>query len=661
MTTLRPTTLLWRRTRTALLATSIAIGSVMAPTGASTLADSGSAASADGTSGASTFVWEGSSLSDATAIVAAGGQNLNLRAEPDGDADVVAKIPHGAVVALRIDETDTVLDAASGTRWWPVEYNGVDGWASGHNLVDGTGLEPGDVPFEFPGGSLADAEARVRAEAGLRLRADPDVDAKVLATIPNGTVVELRIDETDTVLGPDGVTRWWPVTFNGHEGWVSGYYLVDPDAPATTTAAAVTKDVPDTAVAAPTEQFEWDGGALEGATAIAAGFGENVNVRAEATEASEIVAKVPDGTIINLRIDRVDTVIGPDGETRWWPVVVDGVEGWVSGFYLTDGTQATVSSDIFPVGSIAMVQTPTGEGLRLRASAGMDAEQIASLPDRSQVTILSGSVSQENSTNGWFQVRAESGLTGYVDGDLLILLATPVAEPATEGRAPATVDEAATESESDGTDASVPSPTATETPVTPVTRTTDEEAGDERSPQRQETPTAAAADDDERADQPTPTPAEEIRETPPPPAQAPTQSASSQFIVPVAGATRTQDFGCSSLGFYPYNPDWGCGVHDGIDFAAPAYTPIVAAAAGTVVTAGWCDCGLGYYVEIDHGNGVHTVYGHMAAQPPVSVGQRVSQGETIGSVGSSGLSTGPHVHFMVQVNGVTQDPNRYLS
>jgi hypothetical protein len=92
----------------------------------------------------------------------------------------------------------------------------------------------------------------------------------------------------------------------------------------------------------------------------------------------------------------------------------------------------------------------------------------------------------------------------------------------------------------------------------------------------------------------------------------------------------------------------------------PHLRPILASAAGTVLFSGWCDCGLGYYVELDHGNGVTTIYGHMASQPFVSAGQQVAQGETIGPMGSTGLSTGPHVHFMLQINGVSQDPARYL-
>jgi murein DD-endopeptidase MepM/ murein hydrolase activator NlpD len=77
---------------------------------------------------------------------------------------------------------------------------------------------------------------------------------------------------------------------------------------------------------------------------------------------------------------------------------------------------------------------------------------------------------------------------------------------------------------------------------------------------------------------------------------------------------------------------------------------------GTVTYAGWCDCGLGWYVEIDHGNGYATVYGHMAEMPWVATGAKVNQGDVIGPIGSSGASTGPHVHFMVKQNGSTIDP-----
>jgi murein DD-endopeptidase MepM/ murein hydrolase activator NlpD len=106
-----------------------------------------------------------------------------------------------------------------------------------------------------------------------------------------------------------------------------------------------------------------------------------------------------------------------------------------------------------------------------------------------------------------------------------------------------------------------------------------------------------------------------------------------------------------------YGPRWGR-LHEGVDIAAPTGTPIWAAAAGTVIYAGWLG-GYGNLVVVDHGNGLATAYGHASAIL-VAVGQSVSQGETIALVGSTGNSTGPHLHFEVRVNGVAVDPLLYL-
>ncbi|MDY3618569.1 murein hydrolase activator EnvC family protein [Agathobaculum sp.] len=99
--------------------------------------------------------------------------------------------------------------------------------------------------------------------------------------------------------------------------------------------------------------------------------------------------------------------------------------------------------------------------------------------------------------------------------------------------------------------------------------------------------------------------------------------------------------------------------HSGEDIPAPTGASILAAASGTVVTAGWVS-GYGNYTVIDHGGGYMTAYGHQSAIY-VSVGQSVSAGETIGAVGSTGNSTGPHLHFEVYVNGATQNPMDYFS
>ena len=100
--------------------------------------------------------------------------------------------------------------------------------------------------------------------------------------------------------------------------------------------------------------------------------------------------------------------------------------------------------------------------------------------------------------------------------------------------------------------------------------------------------------------------------------------------------------------------------HGGTDIGASYGSAIYAADSGTVVRSsdGW-NGGWGNYVMIDHGNGMQTLYAHMSSRA-VSVGQTVSRGQTIGYVGSTGMSTGPHLHFEVQVNDEKVDPTQYV-
>ena len=99
--------------------------------------------------------------------------------------------------------------------------------------------------------------------------------------------------------------------------------------------------------------------------------------------------------------------------------------------------------------------------------------------------------------------------------------------------------------------------------------------------------------------------------------------------------------------------------HAGLDIAAPKGTAIKAAASGTVTYAGNAGDGYGNYVIISHGNGVTTVYAHCSSLL-VSAGQTVSKGEVIAKVGSTGNSTGNHLHFEVRVNGVAYNPQYYV-
>jgi murein DD-endopeptidase MepM/ murein hydrolase activator NlpD len=133
---------------------------------------------------------------------------------------------------------------------------------------------------------------------------------------------------------------------------------------------------------------------------------------------------------------------------------------------------------------------------------------------------------------------------------------------------------------------------------------------------------------------------------------ASTPQGSGGFQWPVNG-TITSGFG------YRTHPVLGYSrLHAGVDFGAATGTPIVAAAAGTVVSAGW-QGGYGNAVIIDHGGGEATLYGHQS-RLAVSSGARVSRGEVIGYVGATGLATGPHLHFEWRVNGVPTDPMQRL-
>ena len=125
-------------------------------------------------------------------------------------------------------------------------------------------------------------------------------------------------------------------------------------------------------------------------------------------------------------------------------------------------------------------------------------------------------------------------------------------------------------------------------------------------------------------------------------------------LKPVVDGWHTSNFG------YRIDPISGEGsFHDGLDFPAAAGTPIVAAASGKVIYAGWHPQ-YGKILEIDHGNGLVSRYAH-ASQLAAVEGDLVVRGHRVASVGSTGRSTGPHLHFEVRLNGVPQDPVRFLA
>ncbi len=130
--------------------------------------------------------------------------------------------------------------------------------------------------------------------------------------------------------------------------------------------------------------------------------------------------------------------------------------------------------------------------------------------------------------------------------------------------------------------------------------------------------------------------------------------------LPLISATITSPFG---FRYHPIKKDSegkkAYKHHNGMDLAAPQGTPIFAAGDGVVLKAGWTNGGYGNKTEIDHGGGLVTKYGHQS-KITVAPGEHVRAGQKIGEVGSTGMSTGNHLHFETWLNGKAVDPVKIL-
>jgi hypothetical protein len=403
--------------------------------------------------------------------------------------------------------------------------------------------------------------------------------------------------------------------------------------------------------------------ALAGLTAVVDGAGGPVNLRSEPGLGADVVARVADGTVVVLRVDALDTV-RLDGN-RWWPVTADGIAGWMAGAFLaaSNGASADVAAGVstdsapfddseaaFANGAYVKVATDDGAGLRIRAGASASDEIVRIAPQGTWLQVLDGPVG-----DGWYYI-SDGDVIGYVWGGWLEIASGPATDASNVAEFWA--GDWVQVSTDDGAglnireDASRNAARIDALPQGALAQIVDGPFIDADGQ-----PWYLVEADGlqgyaigvwfEAASAP-------ALAVPDP------GVATGSLRYPLDSFTITQNFGCSYLGFYTYDPDWGCPVHDGLDLAAKSYSAILAADGGTVTAAGWCSCGLGYFVTIDHGNGIETIYGHMAEQPWVAVGDLVARGDTIGPVGSTGVSTGPHIHFMVLVDGAAVDPLDYL-
>ncbi|MGD9714021.1 MAG: peptidoglycan DD-metalloendopeptidase family protein, partial [Thermomicrobiales bacterium] len=603
------------------------------------------------------------------------GGGLSLRLEPSTSGEKLSAAADGASLTI---VAGPYTDSA-GNGWYLVTNGPLRAYAFAGFLVAGGSSVP-DTASASPG-SATDSSGYLGRETpqfssgqtvivqtddggGLSLRLEPSISSEKLSAARDGstlTIVEGPVYDSSN-------NGWYLVTDGSLRAYAYAGFLIAGGSSVTASAETPTSNTTDSGnLGYSIPQFD------EGQTVVVrTDDGGGLSLRMEANLSSEKLVALKDGTSLQI-------VQGPatDASGNGWYLVTDGaIRAYAfAGFLQASGTtpssaptssatSSTASGNLgfdtpqFSEGQTVAVQTDTGGGLSLRMEPNTTSEQLLALKEGVTLSVVQGPV-YDTAGNGWYLVTNGS-IRAYAYAGFLTASSQPAAtSSAASSSASSTASSGSTFSI--GQRATTEGVTNVRNGATvngalngnfrggDIVEITDGPFFDRNQDAwyyivgdsvqgfvKGEFLIAAAA---QAAEQP---------------------AASNDFIYPLAKYTFTQAYGCSNLGFYSYNAAWGCRVHNGIDLSAPFGTPILASAGGTVVEAGWCDCGLGYYVKIDHGNGLSTYYGHMQSMPYVSVGDVVSQGETIGPVGSTGLSTGPHTHFMVQKNGVTVDPMDYL-
>lgn len=552
-----------------------------------------------------------SQSSEAKVVTGTGGEGLRLRDGADLNAAILGVVPEGMTVTLT-----GAPRLNGGQAWYPVAYGSLTGWVVA-DYLDAVGNGSAPATDRQALALTIGEHVAVSGTGGwdLRLRTAVGLDASTIAAAPEGAVLRIL----DGPLTDGAGNAWYAVDYDGIQGYSSAAYLAWTDAALTARTPIVTA----------TSAMSATGLGTGDHAAVSNTGGWPLRIRTTASLNGGVVAAAPEGAVLQV----LDTPTLDTAGNRWYPVNYDGLHGFAGAGYLsatgaalsarqplatanvTPGT-TSAPSDALGVGSRVVVSSTGGWNLRLRAAAGLDSA-VASAADEGTVLLVVDGPTTDAQGNLWYGVSYD-GVNGFARASYLspteaALSTRPVAPAPVEAVIAATA------------------PVAAPAPAVPS------------APAAQ--PIAQAS---------VPAPAAQSVATPPPtpmPKPAAAASATGGFIYPAQGSF-TQGFGVNAAVYGP-------GGHNGIDIANSVGTPVVAADAGTVTFAGWHG-GLGNAVIIDHGNGFRTEYGHASALK-VSVGQKVSQGQVIMAMGSTGFSTGSHVHFSVVKNGVYVNPLNYLS
>lgn len=604
------------------------------------------------------------------------GGALLLRAGAGQDYEYISDLADGDVVQI----LDGPFTDDSGNGWYLVTDGATTAYAYAGFLtadVDLTAADSRDgvgyLGYDTPAFSAGQSVTVVTDDGqGLRIRTGPSLAGERIATLGDGDVVTV-------VDGPfyDGQSNGWYLISDGDfQGYGFAGFLTSAGATASSSSSLSASSASASSSSAGYLGYDTPAFSAGQTATVQTDDGAGLTVRSGPSVDSGAVLSVADG-------DALTVINGPyfdDAKNGWYAVSSGDISGFVYAGFLAGGSgvasassssssssnTSTASSGYlgydtpsFSAGQRVKVLTDDGGGLRVRAEAATNGEQVATLGDGDVVTIVEGPW-YDASNNGWYLI-SDGAMQGYAFAGFLTGAGSASASSSSPSSSSSSATARfaagdsvkATEAVNIRSGASIANSASGRLDTGASAEVVDgpfyDTDGDDwyfiktgslegfAMGEFLEKATAAASSSNSSS------------------------AGAKAFIYPVAGYTFTQAFGCSPYSFEPYNASLGCNFHNGIDLADASYTPIKAAAAGTVTAAGWCDCGLGYYVTIDHGNGYKTTYGHMAEQPYVSVGQTVSQGETIGPVGSTGMSTGPHVHFIVEQNGIDIDPLTVLS